>query len=43
MVLVENIREILKSDENITAGEIAQALDIQLETAIDVLKELRRA
>jgi ribosomal protein S25 len=42
MVLVENIREILKDDGNVTVEEIAQRLDIQVEVAFDILRELRK-
>jgi ribosomal protein S25 len=42
MVLVESIREILRSEEEITPRELSQRLDIRLEMAIDILKELRR-
>ena len=42
MVLVENVREIIKNNENITPRDLAEKLNINLEVAIDILDELRR-
>jgi ribosomal protein S25 len=42
MVMVENVREILKINKDATSLDIANKLDIQLEVARDILKELRR-
>ncbi len=42
MVLVQNVREIIKNNENITPRDLAEKLNIKLEVAIDILDELRR-
>jgi len=42
MVLVENVREILEYNNDISALDLSEKLDIQYEIASEILRELRK-